>query len=111
MLRGAAAEARVVAALHALGWSVLATNWRGGGGELDAVVERAGRLRFVEVKLRERDDPLADEAVTASKRTRLRRAARLWLTARGEPEREVCFMVAMVDHQGVIEWIDDAFDG
>ena len=98
-------------ALEALGWRVHARNWRGGGGELDAVVERAGRLRFVEVKLRERDDPLADEAVNAGKRTRLRRAARHWLTARGEPEREVCFMVATIDHEGFIDWIDDAFDG
>jgi len=89
----------------------LARNWRGGGGELDAVVERAGMLRFVEVKLRELDDPLSDEAVDANKRTRLRRAARLWLEERGEPAREVCFLVATVDPGGAIDWVDDAFDG
>lgn len=75
------------------------------------MVQRAGLLRFVEVKLRDLSDPLADEAVDASKRTRLRRTARLWLEERGEPEREVCFLVALVDPSGPIEWLDNAFDG
>lgn len=75
------------------------------------MVERAGVLRFVEVKYRDLDDPRADEAVDASKRSKLRRAARLWLEERGEPEREVCFLVALVDPDGTIERVDDAFDG
>lgn len=110
-MRGAEAESKVVALLEAEGWSTLARNWRGAGGELDAVVERRGVLRFVEVKLRDLDDPRADEAVDSSKRSKLRRAARLWLEDRGEPEREVCFMVALVDPAGPIDWLDDAFDG
>lgn len=110
-MRGAEAESKVVTLLEAEGWSTLARNWRGAGGELDAVVERRGVLRFVEVKLRDLDDPRADEAVDSSKRSKLRRAARLWLEGRGEPEREVCFMVALVDPTGPIDWLDDAFDG
>lgn len=101
----------MVSALEAQGWTTLARNWRGAGGELDAVVERAGRLRFVEVKLRDLDDPRSEEAVGPHKRSRLRRAARLWLEERGEPDDEVCFFVVLVGHDGRLEWIDDAFDG
>jgi Holliday junction resolvase-like predicted endonuclease len=68
-------------------------------------------LRFVEVKLRDPDDPLSDESVNASKRTRLRRVARLWLNDQGDPDGEVCFLVAIVDPAGGVVWIDDAFDG
>jgi Holliday junction resolvase-like predicted endonuclease len=78
---------------------------------LDLVVQRGAVVRFVEVKLREGDDPLRDEAVTASKRTRLRRAARLWLFDHGDPDGEVGFLVALVDEGDAVQWIDDAFDG
>ena len=114
---GAAAEARVAEMLAGEGWAILARNWRGGGGELDVVVDRGGDLRFVEVKLRDLCDPLADEAVNSGKRSRLRSAARAWLLGRGEPDREVCFLVAIVHHDpaagttGHVEWLDDAFDG
>lgn len=102
----------MAAALVAAGWQVCARNWRGGGGELDVVVEREGQLRVVEVKLRAVEDPLTDDAIPPSKRSRLRSAARAWLSARGEPDREVCFLVAWVDAKsGEIGWLDDAFDG
>ncbi len=98
--------------LVAQGWSVLDRNWRGGGGELDRVVLRGGELRFVEVKLRAEDDALADDAVPAHKRSRLRGAARAWLEAHGEHATAAsAFMVVWVDAAGRTRLLDDAFDG
>ena len=93
------------------GWRLLARQWRGGGGEIDLVVERAGFVRFVEVKLRAPDDPLSDEAVSPSKQARLRQAARAWFLLHREPAREACFTVAILAADGAVRWIDDAFDG
>jgi putative endonuclease len=102
----------VEASLVAEGWSVLARNWRGGGGELDRVVMRAGEIRFVKVKLRAEDDALAEDAVPRHKRSRLRGAARAWLEANAEQEGAPCaFHVAWVDGTGRIRRVDDAFDG
>jgi len=111
VLTGREAEDHVARALHDAGWTECARNWRGGGGEIDLVVARGGAVRFVEVKLREATDPLGDDAVTLAKQRLLRQAARAWLAVHGEPRRECAFLVAMVDHDGEIRLIDDAFDG
>ncbi|ABV94563.1 conserved hypothetical protein [Dinoroseobacter shibae DFL 12 = DSM 16493] len=50
MLSGAAAEARVERAYRDRGCDVLATRWRGSGGEVDLIVRRGDLLVFVEVK-------------------------------------------------------------
>jgi putative endonuclease len=111
LVLGARMEAFVEAAMAAAGWEILARNWSGGGGELDVVAKRGGELRFVEVKVRDLEDPLSDEAVTASKRTRLRRAARLWLET-NDWTGPAAFLVAVVDRdEHTVRWVDDAFDG
>lgn len=84
----------------------------------------AGQLRFVEVKLRDPDDPLADEALTHAKRSRLRGCARAWLEANPSVVvAELAFLVAVVPPEALgepetgqvpardIVWLDDAFDG
>ena len=84
----------------------------------------AGELRFVEVKLRDPDDPRADEALTHGKRSRLRGCARAWLDANpGVVGAELAFLVAVVPPEALgdlgagqvpareIAWLDDAFDG
>lgn len=80
---------------------------------MDLVVSRGGVLRFVEVKARREDDPLADEAVTPVKRLRLRQAAEAWLhTHRDVDYDEVAFLVAWVEtaqEPWTIRWLDDAF--
>jgi putative endonuclease len=108
---GAAAEAAVADALVAEGWTVVARNWRGAGGEIDIVVERAGQLRFVEVKARTGPDDVAGlEAIGEHKQRRLRAAAEAFLCDYGNQFDEACFLVAWVEG-GTISWIDDAFDG
>jgi putative endonuclease len=110
---GALAESHVAERLAAGGVEIVARNWRGGGGELDLVVIRDGRLRFVEVKARHDDqlDPL--ESVGVTKRHRLVGAAKAWLAAHRPEVEEVCFLVAVVDPRTEpwsIAWVDDAFD-
>lgn len=93
---------------------MLDRNWRGGGGEIDLVVTRDGKLRFVEVKARTHDDPAPEDHVGAQKQYRLARAAEAWLAAHETP-REACFLVAIVvydaDGKAMIRLVDDAFDG
>lgn len=98
--------------LEAEGWRVCARNWRGGGAELDLVIERAGCVRFVEVKARPPGDDSALDAITADKRRRLVRGAEAWLAEHGAPAVEAAFLVAVVTTGGrwTIEWWDDAFD-
>lgn len=108
---GFAAEAWVADQLLGAGWTICARNWRGGGGEIDLVAERDGCVRLVEVKLRDPDDPLADEAIPEHKRRLLVLAGRAWLAERGEPAVDICFVVAFVDAATrSIRWIDNAFD-
>lgn len=110
--RGREGEQFVAEQLVLDDWVVLARNHRAAGGELDLVVERAGVLRFVEVKARAPDDDSGIESIGYDKQRRLRTAAEAWLSSRGLPEREVAFLVAIVcfDPAGwTVEWWDDAF--
>ena len=75
--RGEAAAARH---LTRRGWELLATRWRGGGGELDIVARRAGVLAVCEVKVR-RDDPAEGSPVTVAQRERILAAAAALLVA------------------------------
>lgn len=96
--------------LEGHGWTVLARNWTGSGGELDLVVASAGRLRFVEVKARQADDLVGGfAAVTTSKQRKLARAARAFLATYDDAWDEACFLVAVVQ-SGTVELMDNAFD-
>ncbi len=93
---------------------MLDRNWRGGRGELDLVVCRDAVVRFVEVKARAADDPLTPDAVTPTKQSRLRSAAKAWLLQYHDLIDEMACLVAFVRMDGEswsVEWIDNAFDG
>ena len=109
LARGAAAEQRVAEILQVRGWTVLDRNWRGGGGELDLVVRSGGKLRFVEVKARQPDDPVGLDAVGVGKRRRLVGAARAYLLQEDPDFDEVCFLVVLFSGE-TLHWIDNAFD-
>ena len=109
MTRGRDGEEQAASALEADGWRVLARNWRGAGGELDLVVQKNRRLRFVEVKTRSEGDPVGIESVGVAKQAHLVRAARAWIRVHEPDVIEMAFLVAMVEGKR-ITWYDDAFD-
>lgn len=75
--RGEQAAARH---LRRRGWTILATRWRGAGGELDLIAARGSVLALCEVKAR--TDPAAlVEPVTAAQRARIRRAAEAYVAS------------------------------
>jgi len=97
-----------------VGWSVLDRNWTAKVGELDLVVQRAGKLRFVEVRSRQDAMVPVEETIDGRKQAKLRRAAKAWLLDNDGSWDEVAFLVALVDlasEPWSVEWIDDAFDG
>ncbi|MDA8370792.1 MAG: YraN family protein [Nocardiopsaceae bacterium] len=81
---GKRGEEVAAAYLERAGMLVLARNWRCREGEIDIVARRGATLVIVEVKTRTSlrfGSPL--EAVTATKRRRLLRLARLWAAEHG----------------------------
>ena len=105
---GRAAEAQVADRLLRGGCRILARNWRGGGGELDLVVARAQKLRFVEVKARRRDDDF--EAVHPAQVRRLTAAAEAWMAEQTQDWWvDAAFVLAVVGPEGSIDWMEDPF--
>ncbi len=78
--QGLVAERVTVATLRLKFYSILACRYRIHGGEVDIIARRGDTIVFVEVKVRPTLDE-AREAISAAKRRRLSRAARVWLAA------------------------------
>lgn len=74
---GAAGEAAAARWLMRRGWRILATRWRGGGGEIDIVAERRGVVAACEVKTRTTYDPHMPP-IRPAQQERLARAALAW---------------------------------
>ena len=67
--------------LRRRGWSILHTNYRCRGGEIDIIASKGGVLAFVEVKLRKTSGFAPARAfVTAEKQRKLRLTAELYLS-------------------------------
>jgi putative endonuclease len=78
-LRGHRAERVALLFLLLKGYRPLARRYAAAGGEIDLIVMRGDTIAFVEVKARaSMDDALS--AITATKRRRFSRAARVWLS-------------------------------
>lgn len=110
------AEGEELAARHLVegGCSILDRNVRYPGGELDLVAEDGSDLVFVEVRTRRTGAcGGALESVTATKRARVIRAARLWLARHPRAAvRPVRFDVVAVDGEPpAVTWLRGAFDG
>ncbi|MFI5181071.1 MAG: YraN family protein [Thermoanaerobaculia bacterium] len=110
---GAGGEELAARHLAGSGCSILDRNVRYRGGELDLVAEEREFLVFVEVRTRRTGaSGSALESVTARKRARVVRAARLWLARHPrEAGRPVRFDVVAVDGEPpTVEWVRGAFD-
>ena len=64
--------------LRLKGYSIVARRYAVSGGEIDLIARRGGSIAFVEVKARA-DLDAAAAAISATKRRRIARAARVWL--------------------------------
>ncbi len=96
------------------GYRLVARNWRSRAGELDLVLRLHDVLVFCEVKTRSGAAFGGGyEAVTASKRRKLRQLAELFLAEHGMRPNRVRFDVASVQlgrrGQPVVELFEDAF--
>ena len=103
--RGRWGERRAAAHYRALGFEVLAQNWRSPirelPGELDLIVARDGLLVFCEVKARQTAGyGGAARAVDAVKQVRIRALAAAWLADHDRDDVDVRFDVVAID--GVI---------
>ena len=107
---GLSAEDAVAARYAAQGGRVIARRWRGGGGEIDLVLEVGGIIVFVEVK-QARDLARAATRVSPAQQARLLAAAEVCLASlpgAGAP-RDCRFDVALVDGAGRVEIVANAF--
>lgn len=111
--RGRAGEDAAADVYRRRGFRVLARNWRCPIGELDLVLERDRLLVFCEVKTRTGASFGGGyEAVTWSKRRKLRSLAEAFLAAIDRRHREVRFDVASVwlgARRTDVEVFEDAF--
>jgi len=78
-LYGLKAESIAALLLRLKGYTILAQRFVVSGGEIDLIARRGGVIAFVEVKARA-DLEVAALAISATKRRRIARAARVWLT-------------------------------
>lgn len=111
---GTLGEQAACRALEGDGYRILHRNYRVRGGELDVVCERDGTLVFCEVKTRTSAlFGLPEEAVTVTKRRRIRRLAAEYLHRERRSARRVRFDVLSVNVDGGavtgIRHIVDAF--
>jgi putative endonuclease len=107
MNRGAAAEAIAASFLAAQGLLIVQRNYRCRGGEIDLIARDGATLVFVEVRLRRnRAFGTAAESITATKRRRLRLAAKHYLARLGH-EPTCRFDAVLLDALATenIEWL------
>jgi putative endonuclease len=106
---GAEGEALAAAWYEAHGYTVLARNWRCSEGEIDLVLHRGRAVVICEVKTRSSNAfGVPAEAVTSTKRAKLRVLASRWLEQAPFRPTEIRFDVAAV-LAGQLEIIEAAF--
>ena len=106
---GLAAENRIAQDYERRGFAVARRRWRGQSGEIDLILRDGAGLIFVEVK-QSRDFARAAESLSRRQMQRIYRSAEEFMGH--EPLgslTEARFDVALVDGQGAMEIIENAF--
>jgi putative endonuclease len=110
-LAGHAAEASVARHYEGRGISICARNWRGSGGEIDLIGRDGDVVVFVEVK-QSRTHDLAATHISAAQIGRIFATVEEFVA--NEPKgllTDVRIDLALVDGQGRIEVVENAFAG
>lgn len=95
--------------LRLKGWRILARRFRSGAGEVDLIARRGNVLAFVEVKAR-RSRTAALEAVSATARGRIIRAAQIFLMQNPEQADSIQrFDLMLIIPWRLPEHLTDAF--
>jgi putative endonuclease len=106
---GVAAEEAVARHYHRSGRVIAAKRWRSPGGEIDLIARDGAEVIFVEVKQADTHAQAAERLVRRQM-DRICAAASIFLA--GEPAGQLTpmrFDVALVDRQGAIEILENAF--
>lgn len=106
---GQAAEMRIAQDYERRGFAIARRRWRGRGGEIDLIVRDGPGLIFVEVK-QSRSLARAAESLSARQMQRIYASAEEFLgTEPAGSLTDVRFDVALVDGQGDLQIIENAF--
>lgn len=90
------------------GATPVARRWRCETGEIDLIVEKAGTLIFVEVKIRKSIDAAA-HAISHRQWSRIMATAEAYLAQNGQSlETDVRFDAALMDRHGHVSVIENA---
>ena len=107
---GRDAESRAADFLHAQGLRIVERNWRCRFGEIDLVARDGSTLVFVEVRARaSRAHGGAAESISRAKRRRLTATANFYLAC-CRTQQPCRFDALLIEAEGRIEWIRNAFD-
>jgi putative endonuclease len=108
-------ETRALRELEGAGLRLIERNWHCRLGEIDLIMRDGEALVFVEVRYRDAaDSGSALDSIGAAKRTKLVRAAQLYLAQRPASAQRPCRfdVVAFDGNDGEVrcEWLRNAFD-
>ncbi len=106
---GLCAEDSVSLAYSRSGHRIVARRWRGSAGEIDLIARNGDQVVFIEVK-KSRSHAAAAEQLTSRQMQRICQTAAEFLG--GEPagqDTDTRFDVALVDAEGKIEILENAF--
>lgn len=110
-LAGREGEAKAAEYLRKKRYEIIGANYRCRFGELDLIAKKRDLVVFVEVKLRKNDHfGAASDAVTLSKRDKLKKAALFWLAATDCTLPTRFDVIEIYRETGRINHIENAFE-